>query len=121
LTGLMVGIGLGLLTGVISGLLGIGGGVLIVPGLVLLLGSSTQRAVGASLAALLLPVGGFAVLRYARSAAGVSFAVAAALAVGLVASAGLGAMLAVHLDGRLVGRAFEVLLLALGVRFLAAG
>lgn len=48
---------LGLVVGALSGVIGIGGGVLIVPALVYLLGVSQHRAQGTSLAALLAPVG----------------------------------------------------------------
>jgi len=47
---------IGLAAGVMSGLFGIGGGVIIVPLLILVLGFTAQQAAGTSLAALLLPV-----------------------------------------------------------------
>ncbi len=118
---LLVGLALGLGAGVLSGLLGIGGGVIIVPALVVFLGFTTQRAVGTSLAALLLPVGLFAVLRYARADTGVSFAVAAALALGLTVGATAGSLIATRIDSVTLGRLFGVLLLVLGVRFVVKG
>lgn len=60
---LLIGCGVG----VASGMLGIGGGVLVIPALVLLFGYTQQRAVGTSLAMLLPPIGVFAVLRYWRA------------------------------------------------------
>lgn len=60
---LVVGLGVG----AASGMLGIGGGVLVIPALVLLLGFTQQRAVGTSLAMLLPPIGIFAVLRHHRA------------------------------------------------------
>ena len=51
---------LGFAIGVISGIIGIGGGVLLIPALIWLLGMSQRKAQGTSLAALLLPVGIFA-------------------------------------------------------------
>ncbi len=54
---------IGLATGVFSGFFGIGGGVIIVPALVYLLGFSQHRAIGTSLAILLPPVGLGAVIR----------------------------------------------------------
>lgn len=57
----------GCFVGVVSGLLGIGGGVLVIPALVFLFGYTQQRAVGTSLAMLLPPIGVFAVMRYARA------------------------------------------------------
>ena len=55
---------LGLAIGVISGMLGIGGGALVIPALVLIFHFSQQRAVGTSLAMLLPPIGIFAVWKY---------------------------------------------------------
>jgi uncharacterized membrane protein YfcA len=54
----------GLLAGVLSGLVGLGGGVIIVPALVFLLGFSQHQAQGTSLGILLLPAGIFAVMGY---------------------------------------------------------
>jgi len=55
---------LGLAIGVISGMLGIGGGALVIPALVLIFGFTQQRAIGTSLAMLLPPIGIFAVWKY---------------------------------------------------------
>ena len=56
----------GLAAGVLSGMFGIGGGVVIVPVLVML-GFGLQEAIGTSLAALLMPVGIFAAIAYSRA------------------------------------------------------
>jgi uncharacterized membrane protein YfcA len=56
----VVGLGVGL----VGGMLGIGGGVLVIPALVFLFGFSQKLAVGTSLAMLLPPIGIFALLRY---------------------------------------------------------
>src|SRR5436190_12351103 len=53
-----------LLAGTMSGLVGIGGGVIVVPCLVLILGFTQHQAQGTSLGLLLLPVGILAVLNY---------------------------------------------------------
>ena len=58
--------GIGLLAGVLSGLFGIGGGIVIVPLLVLCVGLTITQAAGTSLAALLLPVGALGALEYWR-------------------------------------------------------
>lgn len=58
---------IGLVAGVLSGLFGVGGGVLIVPALVLLAKFSTKLALGTSLGALLLPVGMLGALTYYQS------------------------------------------------------
>src|SRR3954449_532602 len=54
----------GLAVGSIAGMLGIGGGVLVIPALVFLFGFPQKLAVGTSLAMLLPPIGIFAVMRY---------------------------------------------------------
>jgi uncharacterized membrane protein YfcA len=57
----------GVLAGVLSGMFGIGGGIVIVPVLMALFGYGFTQAVATSLAALLLPVGIFAVIAYYRA------------------------------------------------------
>ncbi|MFO0885446.1 MAG: TSUP family transporter [Pirellulales bacterium] len=54
----------GVVVGILSGLLGIGGGVVLVPGLILLFGFSQAEAQGTSLAVLIPPIGIFAALVY---------------------------------------------------------
>ena len=54
----------GLVAGVMSGMFGIGGGLVIVPALVILFGVDQKTATGTSLFALLLPVGLLAVIDY---------------------------------------------------------
>src|SRR4030095_9066334 len=60
---------IGVLAGILSGFVGVGGGIIIVPALVWLLGFSQHQAQGTSLAVLLLPVGIFAVMTYSRAGA----------------------------------------------------
>jgi hypothetical protein len=106
----------GLIAGVFSGLFGIGGGLVIVPALVVLLNFEFNRAVGTSLAALLLPVGIFAVLAYYR-AGKLHLPTAAFIAVGLVFGAVGGAKIALGLDVVLVERLYGVFLLYMSWRF----
>ena len=74
---------LGLLAGVVGGMFGIGGGLLMVPGMVLLLGFSDKQAVGTSLATILLPVGVLGVIEHYRHG-NVDLKVAALLGIGFV-------------------------------------
>jgi uncharacterized membrane protein YfcA len=104
---------IGLAAGVASGVFGIGGGVLIVPGLVYLLGFSQHAATGTSLAILLPPVGVAAVLEYYRHGnvdLKAAFIVAAALLVG----AWFGAVLANHVKGPYLRLAFGVFVVVIG-------
>ena len=85
---------IGILVGVISGMLGIGGGVLVIPLLVAFFPAhfTHTRAVGTSLAMLLPPIGIFAFLAYYR-AGNVNVAAGLTLAAGFAAGAYLGAQL----------------------------
>jgi uncharacterized membrane protein YfcA len=107
---------IGLLAGVLSGVFGIGGGIVIVPLLILLLAFSATQAAGTSLAALLLPVGALGAWEYWRAGL-IDLRVAAVLAIGLLVGVYLGARLGVSLPAAVVQRAFGVLLLIVGARF----
>lgn len=61
---LLIFIAIGIITGILSGLFGIGGGVIIIPALVFLAGFTQIKAQGTSLIALLPPVGLFAFIEY---------------------------------------------------------
>lgn len=106
---------IGLTAGVLSGLFGIGGGVVIVPLLILVLGFTAHQAVGTSLAALVLPVGIFGALQYWQ-AGEVNLLHAGLLALGLLLGAFFGARLGLALPGEVVQRAFGVLLVVIGLR-----
>jgi uncharacterized membrane protein YfcA len=106
---------IGLAAGVLSGLFGIGGGVIIVPLLMLLLGFTAQQAAGTSLAALLLPVGLFGAIQYWQ-AGQVNLLNAGLLALGLLLGAFIGARLGLSLPSEVVQRAFGVLLVVVGLR-----
>ena len=114
---LLIVAGIGLLAGVLSGLFGIGGGIVIVPMLILLVGLTITQAAGTSLAALLLPVGALGALEYWRGGF-VDFRFAAILAVGLLLGAYLGARLGISLPVEVVQRGFGVLLVIVGIRFI---
>lgn len=107
----------GLIAGVASGLFGIGGGLVIVPALVTLLRFDQHRAVGTSLAALLLPVALPAVLSY-YNAGKLDLGVAFFVALGLVAGAFAGAKIALGLTPATVKRLYGIFLLIMGLRFI---
>jgi len=113
---LFVGL-IGLTAGVVSGLFGVGGAILIIPGLVLLLGLSQHAAQGTSLAALLLPVGFLGALQYYKRGE-VNVPYAAIIAIGLFFGAFLGAKLAGTMGDLALRRAFGVFLLLVAARLL---
>src|SRR5213083_2662070 len=108
---------LGLVAGVVSGLFGIGGAIVIIPGLVLLMGLPQHTANGTSLAALLLPVGLLGALEYYKRGE-VNVAYAAVIAAGLFFGALVGAKLAGMLADATLRRAFAVFLMLVAVRLL---
>ena len=108
---------IGLTAGVVSGLFGVGGAILIIPGLVLLLGLSQHTAQGTSLAALLLPVGFLGALEYYRRGE-VNIPYAAIIAIGLFLGAFVGAKLAGTMGDLALRRAFGVFLLLVSARLL---
>lgn len=107
----------GLGVGALSGLLGIGGGIVLVPGLVLLFGFSQQEAQGTSLAVLIPPIGLFAALVYYQHGY-VRLPVVGLVALGFVVGAYGGAHLVPHLPLEALRAALGVLLVFLGFTFL---
>jgi uncharacterized membrane protein YfcA len=112
---ILIYVGIGLVAGALAGLFGIGGGIVIVP--LLLLGTSMPMltATGTSLGALLLPVGAIGAWTYYKNG---HLDVAAALwiALGLTIGVMVGARFAQTLSPVLLRRAFSVLLVAVAVK-----
>jgi len=109
---------IGLAAGVVSGLFGVGGAIVIIPGLMLLLKQSQHAANGTSLAALLLPVGLLGTIEYYRRGE-VNVPYAAVIAAGLFVGALIGAKLAGSIPDLTLRRMFGVFLLLVSVRLLA--
>jgi uncharacterized membrane protein YfcA len=104
---------IGLIAGILSGLIGIGGGVLIVPALMYLLGYSQKMATGTSLAILLPPVGIAAVFEYYK-AGDVDVRAALVIACMLILGAWLGAKTANQVNVQTLKLAFGVFIIGLG-------
>lgn len=107
----------GIAVGVLSGLLGIGGGVVIVPGLMLLFGFSQAEAQGTSLAVMIPPIGLFAALVYYQNGY-VRLPVVSLIALGFMAGAFLGARLVPHLPLVPLRLGFGLFLLYIGFAFI---
>ena len=107
----------GIVVGVFSGVVGIGGGILFVPALVWLLGMNQHKAQGTSLGALLAPVGLFAFWEYYRKG-NADIRVAALLGLGFLIGGYFGAVGAQHISELWLRRIFAITLIAVGGRLL---
>ncbi|MDR3329542.1 MAG: sulfite exporter TauE/SafE family protein [Prevotellaceae bacterium] len=108
---------LGLLAGAFSGLIGIGGGIIMVPALVYVFGFSQHAAQGTTLAVLLPPVSLLACYVYYRSG-NLDIWVAAIITIGFFVGNLFGAKAAVALNPQLLSKLFAVVLIAMGVKML---
>lgn len=108
---------IGAAAGVFAGLFGIGGGIIIVPALILLAGFPLVRATGTSLAAILLPVGILGVVAYARAKI-IDIRASALIAAGLLTSVVAGAWLANSLPVDLMRKLFALFCLYVGWNFI---
>jgi uncharacterized membrane protein YfcA len=107
----------GLLAGALSGMVGVGGGIIVVPALVYFLGFSQHQAQGTSLGLLLLPVGILAVMNYYK-AGHIDIKVVAIMCIAFVIGGWLGSKYALSLPQQTVKKIFAILLLVVGARML---
>lgn len=107
----------GLLAGMLSGLVGLGGGVIIVPALVFVLGFSQHQATGTSLGILLLPAGIFAVINYYKRGY-VDMNVVLLVFAGFLIGGYLGSRLSVSLPETTLKKIFGVVLLLIAGKVL---
>ncbi|MEY4702290.1 MAG: hypothetical protein RIR96_187 [Bacteroidota bacterium] len=111
---------IGLAAGFLGGLVGIGGGVLIVPALVLLLGLSQHMAQGISLAMILFPVGILGVINYYKNGF-VDLRFAGLLAIGFFAGSYLGSKFSLSLPQDTVKKIFAIVMILLSIKLLMTG
>ena len=104
---------IGLVAGILSGVFGIGGGVVIVPALIYLAGFTQHRATGTSLAVLLPPIGIGAMWEYYRHD-NVNVQAAMIIAAAVFVGGWLGALVANRVSGPYLRLAFGVFVIFLG-------
>jgi uncharacterized membrane protein YfcA len=106
---LLLAIGAG--AGFLSGIFGIGGGIIIVPALIFFARYAPQQAAGTSLGAMMLPLGAaIGALTYYK-AGHLEWRNALLIAAGMFAGAWLGSKIATSIDGTLMRKGFALLLL----------
>lgn len=116
----MIAIGyllVGLVAGLFSGLLGIGGGTIVVPSLVYFFGMAQHKAQGTILAAFLPPVAFLAFLRYYQ-AGNVDLSAAFFVAIGIFLGSYAGAGLSLSMPDLLLKRVFGVFLIVVAVQLI---
>jgi uncharacterized protein len=107
----------GLAAGMLSGLVGVGGGIIIVPALVLLLGFTQKQAQGTSLGILLLPIGILAVVEYYKAGyINISYVVIVALA--FVVGSYFGSKIAITMSDEKMKKIFAITLMLLAIKML---
>ncbi|NBW72001.1 MAG: sulfite exporter TauE/SafE family protein [Flavobacteriia bacterium] len=113
-------VSIGLFAGLLSGFVGVGGGIIIVPALVFLLGLTQHQAQGTSLFVLMLPVVSFAVLNYWKSG-NVKWEYGLVIAMTFIVGAFLGSKLSLKISPGLVQLIFGILMAYISFRMILSG
>jgi len=108
---------IGLFTGMLAGMLGIGGGLIVIPALMLFMGFSQHAAQGTSLAMMLPPIGIVAAWNYYK-AGHVDIKIALILAAAFIIGSLFGSKLAVGMSENLLKKIFSVFLILVAIKML---
>lgn len=106
---------LGLLAGTFSGVVGLGGGVVIVPALVFLFGLTQQQAQGTTLALMVPPIGIMAAYAYYQQGY-VDLKIAALICVGFIFGGWIGAKIAVNMPQDILKKVFAISLFLISIK-----
>lgn len=108
---------IGLVAGMLSGMVGIGGGIIIVPALVYFLGFTQHGAQGTTLFMFLIPIGILGVINYYK-AGSVDFKTAGIMAITFVVGSYLGSKWALKIDQQTLKRVFGVIVFLLSIKLM---
>jgi uncharacterized protein len=114
---LLILIAIGIITGLMAGMLGIGGAVIMIPALVFFMGLSQQTAQGTSLAVMLPPIGIIATYNYYK-AGQVNIKFALILAAAFLIGSYFGSKIALNLPQPVLKKIFAILLLLVAAKML---
>jgi len=107
----------GLAAGMLGGMVGIGGGIIIVPALVYFIGMSQMNAQGTSLALIMFPVGILGVLEYHKQGY-VDFKIVLIIAIGFILGSFFGSKISLSLSQETVKKFFAVLMIIIAIKML---
>jgi len=108
---------IGLVAGFASGMVGIGGGIIIVPALVYFLALSQHQAQGISIGMLLMPVGFMAAFNYYKSG-NLNFQYSIIIGLTFIVGAYLGSKVSLQVDEVLMKRIFGVFILLMAIKLI---
>ena len=111
---------IGVFAGILGGLVGVGGGIIIVPALIYFLSMSQHEAQGTSLGVIIMPVGIFAVWNYYQKGF-VNFKYAAIIAVGFLVGGYLGSKISLSISQEVLKKVFATLMIVIAVKILWTG
>ena len=106
---------MGLAAGILRGLLGLGGGIILIPAMVYLLGFSQHQAIGTSLAVMLPPIGMFAAYNYYK-AGYVNMKYALIIAAAFMAGSYLSSKFALQIPENILKKFFSILLVIVAIK-----
>ena len=116
-TTVLILLAIGLFSGMLGGMVGIGGGIVIVPALIYFLGFSQLNAQGTSLALIMFPVGVLGVINYYKQGH-IDFNIVFILAVGFVIGSFLGSKFAMNIPQAFVRKSFAMLMIIIAMKML---
>lgn len=106
---------LGLFAGALSGIVGFGGGIVIIPALVYIFGLSQKMAQGTTLALLVPPIGLLAAWAYYKQGY-VDIKIALLICIGFILGSFIGGQIAIELPTKLITKIFGWAIILIGAR-----
>ena len=117
ITHLIILIVIGIISGLLAGVFGIGGAIIVIPALVFILGLSQHEAQGTSLAFMLPPVGILATWNYWKEGH-VNWKIALVLSLTFVIGAYFGSQFSVNISDKMLRKVFGVLLMVMAFKMI---
>lgn len=108
-------IAIGLVSGIFSGIIGIGGGIIIIPALIYFASFSQHEATGTSLAILLPPIGLFAAYNYYK-AGFINVKFALIIAIAFMAGSYISSRVSVQMPENIIRKIFSILIIVIAVK-----